>query len=452
MKKSNAKHLAAMKRFALFVNAAVLAAAGIVLASCSDIGGDTSVSYSGTVRATTRVMLCDGAGSTKALAVDFDAKTLTKTFVDGDEVAIVYCDASTHARKKAVSAAANVSADGKSADFSFILDNPEADGEVIYYYPASMVGDDCTEDFSSLNLQDGTLDCVAARDFSRGAATLDGTALPESVTMDNALAIVAFILKDAAGEKDITRSVTGMTVNDGSRFYSVTPSGLDRIYVAMRPVVSLNLGITATDGVASYTKFVSGKTYSAGGFYQQGLRMVVPSSASFTELADAGSGDVGRLVCTAGHIHTDGEDEDCGEDRVAMIVYAGADTGDYNYTHGLALALEDVGESLTWDASGAFNGGMTAAELCMEWGETRSVENAVWMLPSIGQFETMRDAAASWDILCYSFGNVGGTDMTDGYWSSTEQTRSRASLFDATGSEQLVKQNQLHRVRACLVF
>lgn len=57
----------------------------------------------------------------------------------------------------------------------------------------------------------------------------------------------------------------------------------------------------------------------------------------------------------------------------------------------------------------------------------------------------------SYDILCSSFEDVGGSNMSGDYCSGTESTRGRAALFKSSGGEQLVKHSLPNCVRTCLV-
>lgn len=211
--------------------------------------------------------------ATKALAIDYDAKTLTKTFAVGDEVALVYENTSSQLAK-AVATAENISADGKSASFTFTLTNPQASQTVFYYYPAALV-DESAKLSIPIENQDGTLDNVESLDYAYDSDVMSGGTLSGSVTLENKFAIVTFTLKDATGTNDITSTITGMTIDDGfNPTYTITRSAAaGPIYVVMRPITDKPLTVTATDGENNYTKSVSAKTYASNNFYQQGLRM-----------------------------------------------------------------------------------------------------------------------------------------------------------------------------------
>ncbi len=136
-------------------------------------------------------------------------------------------------------------------------------------------------------------------------------------------------------------------------------------------------------------------------------------AAAYTMAANAVAGDVGKLICTDGHIHTYNADAACTKNRVAKIIYVGSSTGDATYNHGLALALTDEGSSgMTWEA---------AKTACTNKNTSATVESASWMLPSKTQWETMVATSSSFTTLRDGFTSVGGSNLESYYyWSSTE--------------------------------
>ena len=177
--------------------------------------------------------------------------------------------------------------------------------------------------------------------------------------------------------------------------------------------------------------------------------------------AEATAEDKDKLICTEGHIHAYGEDAECTATRVAKIIYLGT-TGHATYSHGLALAMEDVSENtLSWDNSGSNNGGKTAAEWCSAWNTSKPVKDAEWLLASQTQWNYMMGAngAGSYTALRDGFSSVGGSNLrwSEGYsyyWSSTEEGELAESYnfnggywssgYKNTGGDLLV--------RACLAF
>ena len=270
---------------------AALVATGAILSGCSkkeveepEIRNNPDITDN-IVTVTTTINL-DENDATKALAIDYDAKTLTKTFAVGDKIAVIYHNKSGNL-DKAESVALTESdlfGGGKSAKITVTLTNPKAYESVKYIYPASMAGTDDV-DYSKLKNQTGTLAGIAASlDLATFEGSLDGWyRLPSSVKLENEFAIIAYTLKDETGANDITGTITGMTINDGTNGYTISGRDSDgRIYAAIRPTSHAGIGYFATNGTKNYNKSVTDKTYEAGQFYQLGLRM---AEAPVTDLS-----------------------------------------------------------------------------------------------------------------------------------------------------------------------
>lgn len=204
------------------------------------------------------------ADGTKALTAEGK-----KTFAEGETMAIYYWKNKGNDHVKAVSApltAGDITNGGKSATFTFTLDNPYKDMSVSYVYPAAMANADFTPNYDALyNNQDGTLATLASNfDYCTRSGAWNGDNLP-SLTLENQLAILAINLKNST---DITSSITGLTLSDGTYTYNVSRSAAaGPIYVAIRPTSSATIDVTATDGTDDYVKTLSGKTYAANNGY-----------------------------------------------------------------------------------------------------------------------------------------------------------------------------------------
>ena len=267
---------------------AALVATGAILSGCSKSEMEEPEirnNPDNIVTVTTTINL-DENDATKALAIDYGAKTLTKTFAVGDKIAVIYHNKSGNL-DKAESVALTESdlfSGGKSAKITVTLTNPKAYESVKYIYPASMAGTDDV-DYSKLKNQTGTLAGIAASlDLATFEGSLDGWyRLPSSVKLKNEFAIIAYTLKDEAGANDITGTITGMTINDGTNGYTISGRDSDgRIYAAIRPTSHAGIKYFATNGTKNYNKSVTDKTYEAGQFYQLGLRM---AEAPVTDLS-----------------------------------------------------------------------------------------------------------------------------------------------------------------------
>ena len=282
----------AMKKIT-HIGMAALVAMGMLGTSCNKVESqEIETPKDNIVTLTTTVGFA--ADGTKALTIDYTAKTLTKTFAVGEQVVLTYEDQDGNNQNTVSQAltAGDISADGKSAKLTFALTNPRADGYISYQYPASE---------SNFYAQNGTLTDVATRDYAAYDGSFAGTNLPTSATLDNEIAVVAFTLYKSDGTTDITNTITCMTIEVSGVTYTITPSGLDKIYVAMWPEDGSEITITATDGSKNYTKTLTGKTYEAGEFYQQGLKMA--EAAAYKLLSAATAEDIGKVVCAAGHLH-----------------------------------------------------------------------------------------------------------------------------------------------------
>ena len=269
-----------MKQTMKYLSIAALVAVGAIMMGCNKLDIVTEQTQqeeepviSNTVTLTTTVSL-DAA--TKALTADGE-----KTFAADETMALVYKNTSG-TTVKAVSAAltaGDIASGSKSATFTFELTDPDRSENVTYIYPAAMANSDGSVNYDALASQDGTLATLSiSLDLATYSAAWDGTALP-AATLANQLAILALTLKDAAGSNDITSTITGATLSDGTNSYAVTRSAAaGPIYVAIRPTSSASIEVTATDGTTDYTKSLTGKTYAAGNGYSVSWRMTAASS------------------------------------------------------------------------------------------------------------------------------------------------------------------------------
>jgi len=186
---------------------------------------------------------------------------------------------------------------------------------------------------------------------------------------------------------------------------------------------------------------------------------------TYTIATNAVAGDVGKLICTVGHIHAYGVDAECTAARVAMIAYVGGDTGNKTYNHGLAIALEDVSpNTLSWDNSGTNNNGKTAAEWCDAWNTIKPVTVGAWTLPDEYQWENMLEEISYiyyYDVLNKNIVSAGGTplQLEYDYWSSTEngENNERAVRWKINENSNVATpsspyKTKTYHVRACLAF
>ena len=283
-----------MKTMKKFLSMAALALVGAVMTGCSSDDNILQPENKSKLVTLTTTISLDGGATTRALT-----ETGVKTFAVGEQVAVLYYDNTNSSAHKAVSnalTASNISADGKTATITVTLDNPLEDGGIRIIYPAAMAKgtidesayideDDETINFDALNNQNGTLATLASTlDLAVFDGDFNGTALPTDIALTNRLSILALTLKNGAGSREITSSITGLTVSDGSNSYTVSRSAADGpIYVAIKPTTAA-LELTATDGSKNYTKTATSREYAAGNGYGLPLKMLTVISWSQSEL------------------------------------------------------------------------------------------------------------------------------------------------------------------------
>lgn len=253
-----------MKTMKNFLSMAALALMGAMMTGCSsDDNFDNPQqpeNKSKVVTLTTTVGL-DGGATTRALT-----ETGVKTFAVDDQIAVIYTK-NGGTVTKAVSEkliSTDIASGSKSATFTVTLDDPDKTKQVTYIYPAAMAGS-TDVDYTKLNSQDGTLESLQTKyDLCTKSGAWNAGNLP-SLALENKLAILAINLKNTT---DITSTINGMTVSDGTNTYTVSRSAAaGPIYVAIQPTSSATIYVTATDGTNEYGKTLSGKTYAADNGY-----------------------------------------------------------------------------------------------------------------------------------------------------------------------------------------
>ena len=463
-KKSNepTKTKSKMKKTMRFLSMAALAMVGLVMTGCSSEDNFADIQQpenkSNVVTLTTTVGFDEGVAN-RALTADG-----VKTFAAGDQIAVIYKNTSG----ETVTATSNALTDGditnegKNATFTVTLTDPKAGEAVRYIYPAAMlaatvatnaaVNADANVRYDALNAQDGTLSTLASTlDLAIFDGSLtSGAALPASATMTNRLAILAVTLKDnAATPAEITASITGMTVSDGTNTYTVTrPAAAGPIYVAIRPMTSANIKIYASNGLNYYKKNLTGKTYAAGNGYSVSWKM--PKAL----LSTATTADYGMVVCSKGHLHPAKTAVPSGCTAVGILGKV-TETG-----HGLILALQDAAWQ-TWntingwtsttdfagttlkllpddEARGSLTGNFLLGDNILDHNH---IQVSNWCVAQKSDYEaiftnlgsTKYDGGYTYDanVNAYITTGVGGTAMAAFYWSATEDDNYVAWVFDS---------------------
>lgn len=372
-----------------------------------------------------------------------DPSTGKKTFEGTNQIAVIYKNTSNET-VKAVSTVFTPTGDNTTATFTVSLTNPASDGAIRYIYPATMAktpatdatitDDAATIDYSGiLSSQDGTLATLGTNyDLAVFDGSLSGTDLPASATLTNPLAICKFTFKDT-GSSDIP-GITRLTVSNGTNAYAVSTSGLDEIYVAMKPVASGNIAFTAATASKTYFRTITGKSLVASKLYKN------ITVGSMVELAK------GNVIGYDGNIYA--SKSAAGSNAAAVIVYLGSDTYDATFKNGLAIALADEADS-NWS---------TAMSTC---GTKTAITGAKWCLPSQDQWNQMFKAnggnVESYTDLNTTINNAGGTILQSGfYWSSSEYSPGVGAhlvhLDDGDADWSKANETLGRKVRACLAF
>ena len=161
--------------------------------------------------------------------------------------------------------------------------------------------------------------------------------------------------------------------------------------------------------------------------------------------------DIFKVIASDGIIYDNiAAAESAGTVAQGLIVYVGSNTGNENYNHGLALALNDENSNTQGGAINACNAKNTSTPIV----------DALWMLPSQGQYNTMFNAAGGDWKLRDCFSSAGGINMVkDGtYWSSTGDSEwAKYHTFSGNDWEGIWSEiqpyyNNSYHVRACIVF
>lgn len=335
-----------MKTMKKFLSMAALAMVGAMTVGCTNednVIDQAQTATKNNVVTQTVTVGFDEQAATRALAIDYTNKKLTKTFAEGDQIAVVYENTSDKLVKETVTiAAGDITSGGKSATFTVTMTNPKASGTLKYIYPAAMAG--ATDvDYTKLNSQDGTLASLAS---NLDLAVFEGTltaekALPASASLTNKLAILALKIKNSAGTDDLTSTITGMTLSDGTNSYSITgKDGDGHIYAAILPTSGANISYFATDGTKKYTKAMTGKTYAANNIYNLGLRMTDASVVNLAGVSENAEINVSNGQTITGTLTDDG-----------YLTYA-----TINIEDGAIVTLKDVGINPYGDVSGSGSG------------------------------------------------------------------------------------------------
>lgn len=199
-----------------------------------------------------------------------------KTFAKNEQIAVVYKNTSGNT-VKATSVAltdGDITNEGRSAQFTVTLTDPDRSQNVTYIYPAAMAKDNGEPNWEALASQNGTLATLASQlDYAKYTGAWTAGALPTG-TLDNQLAILALTLKSSDGASVITDEISRLTLFTGAHSYVVTRTPAEGpIYIAIHPTDNADIQLVAQSATRFYTKSLTDKTYAASNGYPLSFRM-----------------------------------------------------------------------------------------------------------------------------------------------------------------------------------
>lgn len=264
----------------------------------------------------------------------------------------------------------------------------------------------------------------------------------------------------------------------------ITPtSATNELYVALNGVSGSDLTLTANDGTFSYTFTKSNVTFVNGNYYEVTVKMK--------------NSLLGKVIGANGKIYNTAQAaSDAGTVGRAMIAYIGNATGEDSKDHGLAISLYDCDGTANYSGHAykyktentsaghdykttstpfASEGGIQfhnkhyasyakypafqAAENNPEWstGDSRPIPShdasfdyycSNWFLGTGYQWQQMIAAWGSYSNLISAFESIGGKNMNDSYWLSTEYNDSQAWYMSKYQAETFGHQD---KTGSCMV-
>jgi len=393
------------------IGMAAIALTAATLLSCSNKDELAPAPQARTYTLTT-TLSPKGGVETRSSMTDNGDGSISAEWEVGDQIWVLYTNIG-NAPEETMATVTAVDPSTKAAKISMTLTNPKNGGSISFGYPAGFFNDPkdpCTT-------QIGTLD-----DINANFAAISGTetmfvfdsevTLPE-VTMMPAMCIWKFSFTD--GTDDITSAVTKLVVDfpANSFTYTVTPTSLDNIYVAMYGDIINDqpVSVIAQTDLGVYRKTAASVTLLSGTTYTStGLELT--SAAITNAVAD----DIGQLVGADGNIYPNADIATAfGTSGVAMIGYVGDES---DCTHGVAVALDDENGKAKMELSAA-----TAACAAKD-----AVPDGTWRLPSRKDWQYLFiGCGSSWTYtdspsgsidcsgLQSALDNAGGILMSDRY-------------------------------------
>ena len=283
-------------------------------------------------------------------------------------------------------------------------------------------------------------------DANHNSTSVNGTGISKSIDKANGAATLSSS-SVAFGTSTANQTVT-VSGNTGTVSASVTSGSGCTVSVS-----GTTITITRNSN-AAFSATITVTIAESTNYNSTTKAISVSGTAVLRNMTSATSGDIGKVICSNGHIHSNVSDVTCGGSASAMIAYVGNQNnangnGAYSstYNHGLAIALADVINTsgnlqtaashtnyLTWE---------NAKTACSSFKGSKP-SGVTWMLPSAYQWERMLiDCGSTATYVAYSsqsfgsfsYGNFrtkltscgnntqGVYDVQSSYyWSSTESS------------------------------
>ena len=236
----------------------------------------------------------------------------------------------------------------------------------------------------------------------------------------------------AETEYNVTITNGGSTVRTGSVTTAEVDSKLVAQFVAAMPKGATMNGATVQLGSMDVVSFGGTTILDANKIYNINKTM----GPSYRSMLSATSSDVGKVICSNGHIHTNVSDVTCfGGTAEAMIAYVGTES---SCSHGLAIALAD--------ACSPCNLSNAVSTVSSTWASSHGVSGGDWRLPSGDDWKYMFTACGgtayntTWnDTMSYSYGNFreklkalnyGYDVQNSGYWCNLREASGLSWTYD----------------------
>ncbi len=222
------------------------------------------------------------------------------------------------------------------------------------------------------------------------------------------------------GEK-MTR--TAKTISDGQVIYTSSNESI----ATVDPITGQ---VTAVDGG---TAIITARV-EANEFYNADSKSYKVTCKK--DMIVASAEDIGRMICTNGHIHKLEGETYCQAKRVAMVAYVGDQS---DCAHGLAIAFKDINDEagkLNWEGSKAY---------ITTWEANYPVAGATWRMPTTDDFQYMAIGCGGTTpyISQLSFGSridvvglyekmteAGIADFSGFHWTATEHEINKSRVWE----------------------